>query len=70
MDELVTVPAGAKELGIAPRRIHRAIEEGKLRAFRMGSRWKRIYRADLHKWVRENLVQSAADRGRRRARRR
>ena len=54
--ELVSVPAAARELGIAPRAIRRAIQEGELPAFRIGSRWVRVERAAVREWVRQKRV--------------
>ena len=68
MKELVTVPEAARRLGIAPRTIRRAIQEGKLRAFRFGSRWNRVELAALETYKKTHLVEPAAARGRRRAR--
>ncbi len=54
--ELVSVTEGARELGIGPRAIRQAIQEGKLPAFRIGNRWVRVEREALHEWVRQKRV--------------
>ena len=55
--ELISVPRAAKELGVAERTLRRAVDEGEIEAFRFGSRWVRIEREALRKWVRTKRVE-------------
>lgn len=54
--ELVSVPVAARELGIAPRAIRRAIAVGELPAFRIGARWVRVEREAVREWVSRKRV--------------
>lgn len=66
-NQLLSLRAAARELGVAERTIRQAVELGELPAFRLGERTMRVERPTLWNWVRGKQVESAAERGRRRA---
>jgi hypothetical protein len=49
---LVTIPAGARAVGIGTRQLRRAVRNGELPVFDVGA-WPRVAWADLLAWVQE-----------------
>ncbi len=59
--ELVSLRGAARELGVAERTLRRAVEEGELPAFRLGSRTIRVERGALREWVRRKRMRKRRD---------
>lgn len=53
--ELLTIPAAARRIGIGTRQLRRAVKEGELSAYQIGS-WPRVRWIDVTVWVRGRRV--------------
>ena len=54
--EILTVQRAAKRLGIAPRRLRAAVQQGDLAAYKPGSRWLYVVWSEVLQWLRKQRV--------------